>query len=734
YASDFLSVTGAGVLDIKRIEAQLFDESSRLEERKFQGDPSALSFGTVKSSAQAIATLEQPYFERRAPLSIVVPIYNSLDALMGCVESYLALGETSAKLILVNDCSDAGTSEWISNVAALYPEQIIALHKEVNGGFIEACRTGLDAVPQDHDIILLNSDVLLTKDAIRNLRDAAYCRPWVGLASPVSTGSPKLEIKIPAGSDLAATAALISNEYQPRYPTVITPEGQCLYVRRWAIDEFGFFDRIYERGFCEESDLAMRMFTCGVDMVCADNALIGHERSASFGKGARNRHLERNRPVFMGRWGSYYHPAAHEFVRRNELQALRDFVGMHAPALQGPSENLALEGYLETIEATVEEIPAELGNLQVLDDTEVVFLLPSVVTGGGSLSTLQHANEMIRRGVKARILSLTIPGEVQFQFRAPVIPVSFQEFFQIKKKKKKVVATFWLTAYFVAELKKRCPTIDAYYYVQDYEPWFYSKPDRFKVVQAAEKTFELDLKCVAKTKYLQDVVREHHQVSVAKVTPGVQRSVFYPGQQEQHFGRPRLAGLFRARTPRRGGKELVRLLERLFVAVPELDVTLFGDSTGLPEEIADRVNLVGALSQRQVADLYRRSDMVIDLSFWHGFGRMGIEGMACGAVPVLSDSGGVREYATPDQNSLFIDTAQLDEAVAQVLHLCRDRDYRLKLRAQGLQDLKQISEEHATEDWLSIFGIKPREGAVDLPLPPGLFEEKKKKKLVALAG
>jgi glycosyltransferase involved in cell wall biosynthesis len=109
------------------------------------------------------------------------------------------------------------------------------------------------------------------------------------------------------------------------------------------------------------------------------------------------------------------------------------------------------------------------------------------------------------------------------------------------------------------------------------------------------------------------------------------------------------------------------------------------------------------LSQNEVARLYRQSDIMVDLSYWHGFGRTGLEAMACGVVPVLSPSGGVDRYAVDGQNCYLIDATQVQSVAERIIYLAKERTKRLALREAAMVTAKQFGEGNAVDDWQSLW-------------------------------
>lgn len=685
-------------------------------------------------SVSSLEALETKYEQSQAPernvrrsASVIIPVYCALDATIQCLRSALRYAPDDFEIIVVNDVSDKGTTAALCEMAESN-SRIRLINKEVNGGFVQSCLTGFVAAKPGNDIILLNSDVVLTSQALQSLQTAAYARPRVALASSLSTNSPHLEIELNPGDSLEQAAERIRELKNPEHPTIITPEGQLLYIRRWALDKFGFFDPVYNRGFCEESDLCMRMFLNGADMVVADDSLILHRKSESFGLEGGLHYKRENRPIFDARWARHYWLAYPEFLRRDPLKSIRQRYLASRASIEAPTQSVSVRDLMGEFSRLAHQTRRTDLRADVLDGVEVVFIIPSVILGGGTLSVLQHANELLLRGVETRVISLTQPDPIRFPYLAPPLAMSREQLMELNWSNQKVVATFWLTAYFVKALEQRYPGLEGYYYIQDYEPWFYSRPDCLPTIREAENSYELGLKGVAKTAYLQDTVREQHKLEIARVTPGLARTVFYEGTQESSIGRPTLTAYYRPRTPRRGGKETIEVLREVKRRVPEARLQLFGEDVELSPELDGVVESLGRLSQNDVAKLYRKSDVVMDLSYWHGFGRMGIESMASGAVPILSDSGGIHSYAEHEKNSFIVTLDNLSDAVEKTVRLLKDKQLRLQMRERGLKKVKEFSESRAVDDWLDVMGIDAPKSFEESVYVPGAGEEKNSEK------
>src|SRR5690606_7325199 len=140
-----------------------------------------------------------------------------------------------------------------------------------------------------------------------------------------------------------------------------------------------------------------------------------------------------------------------------------------------------------------------------LEQLDYVFVLPSMVTAGGHLSVMQHVNDMILRQQRAGVLCFQQPGETGLPLPVEPIAISEDAFRRKSSLPPHLIATMWTSADAVREAARRSGST-GWYYVQDYEPWFYDRSDQQQERSQAERSYELGLKMVAKTDFLCSVV------------------------------------------------------------------------------------------------------------------------------------------------------------------------------------------------------------------------------------
>lgn len=98
--------------------------------------------------------------------------------------------------------------------------------------------------------------------------------------------------------------------------------------------------------------------------------------------------------------------------------------------------------------------------------------------------------------------------------------------------------------------------------------------------------------------------------------------------------------------------------------------------------IEHAVQLLPHLQQSQLADLLRRSQVMVSPSTHDGTPNSLLEGMACGCFPVAGDLESIREWITDGVNGLLINAADARQVAEGILRALDDKD--LRRNAAGL--------------------------------------------------
>jgi glycosyltransferase involved in cell wall biosynthesis len=88
-------------------------------------------------------------------------------------------------------------------------------------------------------------------------------------------------------------------------------------------------------------------------------------------------------------------------------------------------------------------------------------------------------------------------------------------------------------------------------------------------------------------------------------------------------------------------------------------------------------------TREELAELYATCDLFVSASWREGFGLPPLEAMACGAPVVLTDSGGVREYARPGENCLLVPPRDPPALATAMLTVLGDQTLSDRFRLAG---------------------------------------------------
>jgi glycosyltransferase involved in cell wall biosynthesis len=186
------------------------------------------------------------------------------------------------------------------------------------------------------------------------------------------------------------------------------------------------------------------------------------------------------------------------------------------------------------------------------------------------------------------------------------------------------------------------------------------------------------------------------QIGRAIVLPGaggVQPEVFYPPEKivaEPIVIQPR--GV-RAYVDNQVFFQAIPLVLRRQPAARFICPTMQGEpqATGWIQElgIIDQVDLLPRQTRGQMADLFRRSRVVVSPTTHDGTPNTLLEAMACGCFPVVGDLESLREWINPGVNGMLVDLSH-PQALAESILMALEQDS-LCLRARE-ENLRQIAE------------------------------------------
>lgn len=222
------------------------------------------------------------------PVAVVVPVYNAPDAVQDCVESLAKTLPSWASALVIDDASpDPRITEILERFAS--DPRFVMLRNEENLGYTRTINRAIE-LAEGKDIVLLNSDTVVTPKWLENLRYAAYAQPSTATVTALSDNAGAFSVPeigsfnpVPEHlSPIEAALAVVRAGDGVGLP-VPTGNGFCLYIRRKALDAIGSFDESrFPRGYGEENDFCMRALHAGWRNIICDKSYVFHKRSQSF--------------------------------------------------------------------------------------------------------------------------------------------------------------------------------------------------------------------------------------------------------------------------------------------------------------------------------------------------------------------------------------------------------------------------------------------------------------------
>ena len=220
-------------------------------------------------------------------VTIILPIYNAPTALKECLESLLNCTPASTRIIAINDAS---TDPEVANVLDAYsmaPNLDLYIN-ENNLGFSGTVNRGF-SLANSNDVIILNSDTVVTPGWVSNLKIKAYSHPKIATVTPLSNNAGPFSVsKTSLPKDAIQVQKLLNSLgcdcHFDTLQEMPTGHGFCLYIKSKAFEEVGYFDQVnFPRGYGEENDFCMRLKKKQLINTLDTKTFIYHSEAASFG-------------------------------------------------------------------------------------------------------------------------------------------------------------------------------------------------------------------------------------------------------------------------------------------------------------------------------------------------------------------------------------------------------------------------------------------------------------------
>lgn len=241
-------------------------------------------------------------------VDIIIPIYNAFEDLQLCLESIKRHTNLEKhRLILIND--NSSDERIMPFLDAQKNERVIIVHNKVNKGFSNNINLGM-AQSKQNDVILLNSDTIVTTNWVEKILNCAYSDRFIGTVTPLSNNATLCSVPefckenvLPEGMTIEYVAGIVEQCSMRRYPEITVAHGFCMFIKREVIRNIGEFDSAtFGRGYGEENDFCNRAEQAGYIHVMCDDTYIFHSGTKSFVSKEKENYIREHEKILRERY------------------------------------------------------------------------------------------------------------------------------------------------------------------------------------------------------------------------------------------------------------------------------------------------------------------------------------------------------------------------------------------------------------------------------------------------
>ncbi len=332
------------------------------------------------------------------------------------------------------------------------------------------------------------------------------------------------------------------------------------------------------------------------------------------------------------------------------------------------------------------------------------FVVWTTKLTGGNRVIFELANRLWERGhevvittfgpkptwfnLKPRLILLRNP------FKYPSLLNFLYGFFSLSKNLincDATIATWWPTAFPVAFFGKGRKI----YFVQHYEPWFFSDENpiirllMLPLRKLVDLTYDLfdEKNIVVISKWLKLKFMKEKKKKVVHIPPGINKRIFFPRKKVKkkekivlHIGR---------KVKWKGTSDLIKAMEIVSKEIKNIKLIIVSNEI---ENISHEIYCeILRADDNKLAILYSNADVFVHPSWYEGYTLPPLEAMACGCPVVTTNTQGIAtEYAKHKYNCLLVPPKNPKKLAEAILLLLKDKNLRKKIIRNGFKTAEKL--------------------------------------------
>ncbi len=328
----------------------------------------------------------------------------------------------------------------------------------------------------------------------------------------------------------------------------------------------------------------------------------------------------------------------------------------------------------------------------------IAFVLPTTNISGGVNVVIRHIAMLKRAGYDVTVINMDNNNN-DLESRWGVVRV-------LKKHKTKymghfntMVASLWATLEFV----KKYPNVkNRLYLVQNFETDFADFGKYMRI--EANHTYEDDtnVKYLTISKWCENWLRDRFEKESSYAPNGIDLEQF-SFKKRDFKGKIKILVEGNSEDYYKNVDESFKIVEKLEKDKYEIH---FLSYQGEPKKWYYVDKFMHKVPYQEVGKVYQDADILIKSSILESFSYPPLEMMATGGLVVVAPNGGNTEYIKDNENCLFYEPGNIEEAVEKIELLSKDKRLRDKLIKNGLETAKSREWKKIEKDIVSLYEEK----------------------------
>lgn len=574
------------------------------------------------------ATLARLDVNMLETVNIVLPVYNSIHLTEACIKAVLENTTWPYHLTIVDDASDKHTNDVLLSYAEKHPDKISLITNRKNKGFAATVNRGVKArEAQSKYTCLLNSDVLVTPLWLTKMVMALNSDKRNKIVNPVTNNTAVINVPMSSGYSYQAMNASLEQAAVRKYPEIM-PTGFCFMFPNSLIKTIGYMDEAYAN-FGEETDFWMRTVTYSNGntfdswrAVLADDTYVFHQRGASYATLGEEIHMNLRKTAsarFRAAWPSFN--VWNKSITTKAIDLLK--------RKRGVKELSAIMGKLKKPSVCyVVHSPENCGAMHYIAD--IVNHIND--NGGDARVAVILREDRPEQEPVAELRSHPIVFKSAERFQDEFVSRVFQSGL--------VIAATSELSLEVSALCKANQGLTSLLHAQSYEPALVDDP---QIAKSLTTNFNAVENIISSSDWITKAIGKP---VIGTVNPGVDRSIFYPGDRMNGDERPTVMFALNGAYPFKGANRGIVAAQSLLHLAKKRgkDIRILGYGanaiTGVPDIVC-----AGYAARTRIARLLSTEvDIFVDPALNHSYGMPSLEAIACGVPVVGWDNQGIREY------------------------------------------------------------------------------------------